>query len=176
MSNTSSKKKLNDFLDSVNKEEDYNALTEYIDAKITEMNKVKEAIDAAVVELNKAKQAYDESKLAFNRVAQRTNNAATTINQAVEDASVAKLTVEFKKEDFDAIDTKLKNHMTAVNTALSAKYQEILTELNNKAEADVKRYKESGMWLGPYVWIIYTFFFLCGVIYVWWTVLNAIIK
>lgn len=54
MSNTSNKK-LNDFLDSVNKEEDYNELTEYIDAKITEMNKVKETIDAAVVELNKAK-------------------------------------------------------------------------------------------------------------------------
>lgn len=175
MSNTSNKK-LNEFLDSVNKEEDYNELTEYIDAKITEMNKVKEAIDAAVVELNKAKQAYDESKVAFTNVAKRTNNAATSINQAIEDASVAKLTVEFKKEDFDAIDTKLKNHMTAVSTALSTKYQEILTELNNKAEADVKRYKESGMWLGPYVWILFMFFYLVGVGYVSWTLLSAIIK
>lgn len=66
--------------------------------------------------------------------------------------------------------------MTAVNTALSTKYQEILTELNNKAEADVKRYKESGMWLGPYVWILFMFFYLVGVGYVSWTLLSAFIK
>lgn len=31
---------------------------------------------------------------------------------------MTKLTVEFKDAHFKAIDTKLKNHMTAVNTAI----------------------------------------------------------
>lgn len=66
--------------------------------------------------------------------------------------------------------------MDAVNTTIGTKYQEILTELNNKAEADVKRYKESGMGLGPYVWIIFMFFYLVGVGYVFWTLFSAIIK
>ena len=65
--------------------------------------------------------------------------------------------------------------MGAVNTAIASKYQEIHIELYKKAETGVKRYKDSGMWLGPYVLIIYTFFFLCGVVYICWTVLSAIL-
>jgi len=168
--------KLNEFLDSVNKEEDYNELSGQIEAKITAMNMVKAAIDASVVELEKAKMAYEESKTAFNNVAKRTNNAATNINKAVEDARVAKLTVEFKKEDLEAIDTKLKNHMAAVNLAIETKYQAVLTELNNKTKADRKRYKGfDGMWIGPYAWIIYTFFFVWGVASIYWMILSAIL-